>query len=270
MVRVRRFVARAGRLGRWVATPVRLTALVGVLLLGGVAAGASAQTAPGFPQGMTVSGQASASQPPDQAPVFGSVVTQADTPAAATDENSRILTAIITALKGIGVADDDIQTSGFNVSPQYSYIQPQPGEASQPPTIIGYQANNGVSVKTKNLKQIGALFQAMANAGATNLSGPAYSLQDPEQLRLRAIQAASDDALQKARAAAAALGVRVGAVISFNEGFSNAPFAAAPPPPAPAPATARPTAVAQIAPPVVPTDLTATASVTVVFAIINP
>lgn len=261
---------RIGRAARGWARPSRVGLLAAAALLGGVAV-VSAQTVPsGPPPAITVSGQATASQPPDTATIFGSVVSDADTPAAATDANSQALTAVISALKALGVTDADIQTSGFSVSPRYSFTQPQPGEPTPPPQIVGYEAVNGLSVQTKNLKGIGDLFAAMAGAGATNLSGPQYSISDPEQLRIQAISGATQDALQKARAAAAALGVQLGPVLSVAEGFSNAPPAPAPPP------TARPATpaagAAPIAPPPVspPSSLSASASVTVVFGIINP
>ncbi|HZQ35407.1 MAG TPA: SIMPL domain-containing protein [Dehalococcoidia bacterium] len=262
----RRRIFRAAR--GWT-RPSRLALLALAALLSGVAV-VSAQTAPSSPPPtITVSGQATASQPPDTATIFGSVVSDADTPAAATDANSRALTAVINALKALGVTDADLQTSGFSVSPRYSYTQPQPGEPTPPPQIVGYEAVNGISVQTKKLDGIGDLFAAMAGAGATNLSGPQYSIADPEQLRIQAIAAATQDALQKARAAAAALGVQLGPVLSVAEGFSSAPPAVgqAPPPPTRVATPAPP----PLAPPVSPpSNLTANASVSVVFGIINP
>ncbi|HEY7294313.1 MAG TPA: SIMPL domain-containing protein [Dehalococcoidia bacterium] len=253
-------------IARWWARPSRLALLTGGVLLSSLAV-VSAQTAPSAPPpSITVSGQATASQPPDTATIFGSVISDAETPAAATDANSRTLTAVISALKALGVTDADIQTSGFSVSPQYSYTQPEPGQPTPPPQIVGYEAVNGLSVQTKNLQGIGDLFAAMAGAGATNLNGPQYSIADPEQLRIQAISAATQDALQKARAAAAALGVQLGPVLSVTEGFTNAP-----PPPA-APVAARPAPAPTVAPPPIapPSTLSASASVTVAFGIINP
>lgn len=260
---------RIGRAARGWMRPSRLALLAGAALLSGVAV-VSAQTAPSSPPPtITVSGQATASQPPDIATIFGSVVSDADTPAAATDANSQALTAVINGLKALGVTDADIQTSGFSVSPRYSYTQPQPGTPTPPPQIVGYEAVNGISVQTKKLDGIGDLFAAMASAGATNLSGPQYSIADPEQLRIQAIAAATQDALQQARAAAAALGVLLGPVLSVTEGFSTAPPVAAV---GQRPATPPPPPLPTVAPPPVspPSNLSANASVTVVFGIINP
>lgn len=252
-------------------TPLRLTGVVAALLAAGAVFGVYAQTAPARPPDtITVSGQATASQPPDLATVFGSVQTRADTPAAAADQNSRTLQAVIDAVQALGVSPDDIVTTGFTVSPLYSYTQPQPGEPSQPPEVVGYQAVNGISVNTKKLKQASDILQAMAAAGATDLSGPSYGLQNSEQLRVQAVRGATDDALQKAQAMAAVLGVKLGDILTVTEGFTNAPPPPPPPPPRP---TVIPVATAlPVAPPPVlpPSSLSATAGVTVVFAVVNP
>jgi uncharacterized protein YggE len=137
--------------------------------------------------------------------------------------------------------------------------------------VAGYQASNGVTVTTRQLNQASSILQAMASAGATNLSGPNYQLQYPEQLQIQAEQQASANALQRAQAIAAGLGVRLGDILSANEGFGSPPPivrpATAVPTFAPPPATAVPVAPPPVLP---PSSLTASASVTVVFTIINP
>lgn len=254
---------------------LRLVALVTTLLFAATVIGATAQTSPAQrpPDTITVAGSATVSLPPDLADLNGSVQTQADTAAAAADQNSQTLQAIINAVQALGISADNIVTNGFSVSPQYSYTQPQAGEPSQPPTVAGYQATNGVTVTTKQLNQASSILQAMAQAGATNLSGPSYKLQHPEQLQVQAEQQASANALQRAQAIASGLGVRLGDVLSANEGGVSAPVFATPfPAPPPPTAVARPQAVPQVAPPPVlpPSSLTASANVTVVFTIVNP
>lgn len=253
---------------------VSLVALIAVLLFAGTALGVVAQTQPAQrpPETITVTGSATVSLPPDQAQVTGSVQTQADSAAAAADQNSQTMQAVIDAIRALGISPDKIVTNGFSVSPQYSYTQAQPGEPSQPPTIAGYQATNGVTVTTSQLDQASRILQAMASAGATNLSGPSYQLQHPEQLQVQAEQAASANALQRAQAIAGGLGLRLGDVLSVNEGTAIPPSIArptavpAPPPPALA-GNAAPVALPPVLP---PSSLSASASVTVVFAIINP
>jgi uncharacterized protein len=249
----------------------QLIAVVSAFLFAGTGLGVGAQTSPAQPRPdtITVTGSATVTLPPDLAQVNCSVQTQADSAATAADQNSKALQSVIDAIQGLGVTPDNIVSSGFSVSPQYSYTQPQQGQPSQPPTVAGYQATNGVTVTTKQLSQSSSILQAMASAGATNLSGPSYRLQHPEQLQLQAEQQASANALQRAQAIASGLGVRLGEVLTVNEGGSGGSgFQTAYPAPPP-PATAVP--VPQVAaPPVLPpSSLSASATVTVVFTIVN-
>jgi uncharacterized protein YggE len=249
--------------------------LATAILFGGSVLGVRAQTASQPPPDtITVTGTATVTMPPDEAQVTGSVQTQAGTAAAAADENNRILQAVVEAVQALGIPSDQIVTSGSNVGPQYSYTQPQQGQPSQPPTIADYQATSGVTVTTMNLKQASDILQAMATAGATNLSGPTYKLQHPEVLDVQAEGQASADARQKAEAIAAGLGVRLGDVLTVTEGYGTPaaiPRPSPPPPVAPPPPSVAPIPLPTVtAPPVLPPSaLSSTATITVVFAVVN-
>ena len=253
----------------------RLVVPIAVILFAGTGISVAAQSSPTqrTPDTITVTGNATVNLPPDQAEVTGSVQTQADTAGSAADQNSRSMQAVVDAVQALGITPDNIVTSGFNVAPQYSYTQPEAGQATPPPVIAGYQASQSVTVTTKQLSQAAGILQAMAQAGATNLGGPNYQLQHPEQLQVQAEQQASANALQRAQAIASGLGIQLGGDLSVNEGGAvYQPFPLATPaaqrPPFPAPPV--PTA-APVAPPPVfaPSSLSASATITVVFAILN-
>lgn len=241
----------------------RSSALVLALLLcalftGGAPQAARADSSP--PNGITVGGDGSAELPPDVAHVSGSVETEAATASDALNQNSQTLNGVITAVKAFGVADADIQTTRVNVYPIFS--QPKPN-ATQPPSVIGFHASNGIRVKTTDLTRVGDLIQTMVDAGITNFNGVDYGLQNPEQLRTMALQAAIADAQQQAQAAATTLGVKLGGVLTFSTVSTSAP---------PVPAAVPRLAAASVAaaPPVIPGPLTATAHVTITFAILGP
>jgi uncharacterized protein YggE len=207
--------------------------------------------------GITISAEGSASLPPDTAHISGNILTQADAAADALGQNQTTLQAVIVAVKGIGATDQDIQTTGVQVSP----ISSPQGQ------VNGYQATNQISVTTKDLSKVGDLIQAMVSAGISNLNSVNYALQDPTQLQLLATQAAIGNARSRAQAVAGALGEQLGGVLDFSFG------AATPPPPAPpiAAPTVRPLAAPAVAlappPPVNPTSFSTTTQVTVTFAI---
>ena len=92
-----------------------------------------------------------------------------------------------------------------------------------PATITGYTATNTVQVTTANLNLVGPLIDAANGAGANNINGPTYSLQNPDPYHQQALTAATKQALAHATAIAAGLGVKTGAVISAQEGGGTVP-----------------------------------------------
>lgn len=227
--------------------------------------------------GITVTGQGSATLPPDQAEINGSVQTQAATASDALSQNGQAAQAVVAAAKAFLDGNGSVQTTGLNVYPQYA-PPPQPIQAGQPiqpsptpgpPQIVGYQATTSIDVKTTKLDSLGDLVQALVNAGLTNFYGVSFSLQNPEQLRTEALQAAIDDAQAQAQAAADRLGVTLGPVVNVQIGYSNTgpvPYGSAFP--APPPPVKAATAAAQAPPVIAPGPLTATSSVTVTYSIV--
>ena len=121
------------------------------------------------------------------------------------------------ALKKAGIAAKDIQTSGLNLSPQYVY------EQNQPPRLTGYQASNQVTVTVHDLTKLGAAVDATVNAGANQVNGISFGLNDPTA----AENAAREDAVKalqaKADLYAKATGYRIGRLVSLSEGGGYTP-----------------------------------------------
>jgi uncharacterized protein YggE len=213
--------------------------------------------------------------------ISANVQTNATAGPDALSENSQTVQAVVGAVKALGASDADIQTTQLSLYPEYpqppgygytlangASVAPTPLAVPTPPTVSYYEASEGISVTTTNLSTVPALVQAMVNAGITTFSGVQFTWQDPEKLRTMAVDAASADAQAQAQALAASLGVTLGAVLSSSETYSSAPPVpygaiavptAAPPPPAPGVAFAQPY--------IQPGQQSATASVTVTYAI---
>lgn len=203
---------------------------------------------------------------PDLASLSAGVVTHGRTAAEALGENTARMTAVLAALKRLGVGDRDLQTSTVTLQPQYHYPQPPPpvrrpdgtvqAEAAEPsaPRIIGYEARNTVSIKVRRLSDVGGAIDALVASGANQVDGPYFSLDRPEQ----AIDEARASAMRAAQARAD-LYVRTGGfrrarMVSVTEGGGYYPVApqvvvtgargsaagAPPPPPPPPPAPVQP------------------------------
>jgi uncharacterized protein YggE len=245
---------------RLIASALALTALPVAPALAQMAQ-PSMEVAPGNTL-LTVTAEGKTFREPDLAVFSAGVTTQGDSAAAALAENSRAMTQVIAALKRAGIAERDIQTSNLSISPIYQdpnrdammaarisgqpYVPPPP-EMSVP-RIIGYTANNNVSVRQRDLDDFGTVIDTLAAAGANQINGPMFQMDNQEpaldEARLDAIKAART----RAELYANATGLRIVRILSINEGggyygpppvvFASAErggMGAPPPPPPPAP-----------------------------------
>jgi len=165
---------------------------------------------------LTVNAEGRALREPDIALFTAGVTTQGHDAAEALAANARTMTQVITALKRAGVAERDIQTSNLSLNPTYS--DPERDPMSQVAQIIGYTASNNVSVRHRKLDDYGAVVDTLVAAGANQVDGPNFQLDDPEpaldEARLDAIRTAR----QRAELYAGAAGLKVVRILSISEG----------------------------------------------------
>jgi hypothetical protein len=213
-------------------------ALAAALVL--VAAGSTDSPPSG---GITVNGTGAATTTPDRAAFSFGVTTQAATATAALARNADAIAKVIAALRSRGIPEADIQTQAVSLAPRTSDM----GD------IVGYTASNAVSAQS-SVAKAGETIDAAVAAGATDISGPAFTTSDEASLYRQALKAAVADAKAKAQALAAAAGVSLGGVTAIVEGSSG-----------PIPFVDK--AAAPTATPVQPGTQRITASVTVTFAL---
>jgi uncharacterized protein YggE len=137
---------------------------------------------------------------PDLVTLGAGVTTQARTAVEAMRSNAQQMSAVVERIKALGVPERDIQTTGINLGAMYDYNQ-----AQQRQVFRGYQASNRVSVKLRAIDRTGEVLDALVAAGATDLSGPDWSIDDETaaraQARRQAMETARGQALEYARAA---------------------------------------------------------------------
>lgn len=137
---------------------------------------------------------------PDIVTVSAGVTTEARTAVEAMRTNAEAMNRVVDRIKQLGVAERDIQTTGISLGAQYDYDQ---GARRQ--VFRGYQASNRVSVKLRQIDRTGEVLDALVAAGATNLGGPDWSIDDDTaaraQARRQAMETARAQALEYARAA---------------------------------------------------------------------
>lgn len=154
-----------------------------------------------------VDATANVQRTPDRAVIALAVETVATTAREASQENARAMERVIEAIRGLGVADRDIQTLRVELSPRYDQARDR-----EEPRITGYVARNQVVVTSDDVSRVGPIVDAGVEAGANRVSGINFELQDPEAAHHEALRLAVEKARREAEVAAEALGETLGPV----------------------------------------------------------
>lgn len=174
---------------------------------------------------LTVNAEGRATRAPDVAVFTAGVASTGTTAGQALSANAAAMNRVIAALEKAGVASRDIQTSNLSLNPVYAEPRRLPnGSVEQgPPRITGYQVSNQVTVKQRNLDQFGRVIDTLVSAGANQVNGPSFQVDNSDA----ATDEARVDAIKKARARAElyarAAGLRIVRVLTISESGGYAP-----------------------------------------------
>ena len=161
---------------------------------------------------------------PDVAIVNAGVMTRAATAREAIQQNANQMDRLVKRMRELGIASKDIQTSNFNLSPNYEYDR----ETGQQ-TFNGYNVNNQVTVKLRKLDRAGEVLDALVQAGANNIYGPNFTLEDDAEAKETARKNAFERGFAQARQFARMAGysdVRLLSVSESMQGYGPVPEAA--------------------------------------------
>ena len=153
---------------------------------------------------------------PDQANVGAGVTTRAMTAVQSMRDNANRMDAVISRLKALGIAREDIQTSGISLNPQYQY-----NNNNAPPVFQGYDVTNQVSVTLHDIAKIGPTLDALVAAGANNLNGPYFTSKNDKPQRAQAREAAFKAADLQARDYARMAGFAGVRLLAVEEALSQ-------------------------------------------------
>lgn len=165
---------------------------------------------------ITVSGMGRVKAEPDVADINLGVTKQAEDAKTASEQAATAMAAVIKALQAAGIADTDIQTTTISLMPVYDYDD-------NPPQIEGWEATNLVNVTVRDIDTVGDVVDAATAAGATNINGITFRVDDPTAAEAEARTAAVADARSKADQLAAAAGVTIVGVLTMSESGAQAP-----------------------------------------------
>lgn len=169
-----------------------------------------------FEHTIFVEGEGRVKGKPDIASLVLSVETKADTVAQAQEKNTQIMNTILAELEKLGMAEDDIQTTGYNVYENYVW-----NDKIQISETKGWVVSNQVTVKVRDTEKVSAVLAMSGQNGITNISGPNFTIDDTSNLKAKARAEALEDAEKKAMEIAASLGVKLESVVGFSEWFEQ-------------------------------------------------
>ncbi|HEX6282744.1 MAG TPA: SIMPL domain-containing protein [Nitrososphaera sp.] len=180
------------------------------------------------PSTVSTSGTATTTEVrPDQLSVTVAVETNGTTAQEAVFLNANLTAQVIAAVRGLGINENQIETSSYILSPIYQYIPPlQPCIEIYPPPpecetrqeIIGYRASNTVTATLDVYADLnaGQVIDAAVGAGANRVDGIVFFISQERQQQIRdsLIRDAIANARQRANIAAEALAMTVSGVQS--------------------------------------------------------
>lgn len=206
------------------ATLCALIATLAVLAVGRpptllVTSPSATSTTSAFDSGVITSGDATVSRKPDLALISAAVESKQSSAAAAQSDLAGKAAGLIARAKALGIADKDINTSGYSVGPSYA---PNTG------TIDGYRAFEALLLKWHNVDTVGKTLDALVQEGGATQISVGFTLADPKVAQAEARSLAIGDARSRAQAMASAAGVKLGKVMRVSDlstsGYSSANF----------------------------------------------
>lgn len=167
---------------------------------------------------VSVTGQGTVPAVPDMAEVVAGVTTRAPTARAALEQNAAVIARIADALRLAGIQDRDIRTTSVAVAPMLSR-----GERDKDSKPTGFRSVDHVTLRVRDLSQLGSLLDSLAAAGATEIQGVRFGVAEPEKLVEQARRMAMADARHRADQLAQAAGIAINWVERIEENVIEGP-----------------------------------------------
>lgn len=201
----------------WMLTGVGAIAIAAVAVAGAFSApaqiaNAQENAATSLPRTITVVGEGEVRVAPDIARINIGVEVVRNSVREASDANQQLVDSVLAALMDAGISGDDLQTSGFSV-----YAERYGADGPLPEDEVNYRVTNTVNVTVRDLDTVGSVIDAAIEAGANNIYGVEFAVDDTTTFASEARAAAVADARARAEELAGLTGVQLGEIVSVSE-----------------------------------------------------
>ena len=186
--------------------------ILAVLLASVPVAVAAAQAPAPHVEGPVIvtSGEGVVKLAPDRVWVSIAAESRAKNPRDAQRTNSEAMNAVLAKIKGTGLPEGAIRTSGYDLQPEFDY-------ANGRQTLRGYVARNTIEVRVDDVSRVGEILDLAVGSGATSVSGVRFDLKDRAGADREALRRAVADARARADAAVSGAGLHVDRVLRIEE-----------------------------------------------------
>lgn len=160
---------------------------------------------------ITVQGLGKVTAKPDIAVTTMGMISNAATVAEAQQKNTDTMNKLIEKLKALGIDAKDIQTTNYNIYPQYNYTEEKGQE------LKGYEVNQSVTVKIRDLAKANQVLALAGEVGANSVGGLQFTIDDDDVYKAEARKLALEEVAEKSKALINMLGVKVIGIVAYSE-----------------------------------------------------
>ena len=167
---------------------------------------------------VTVTGTGTVSVEPNIAKVGFTVRSQDKDVSVAQQRNAELMEAVLAVISEKGIAEDDTETGYLNINEIRDY-------SKSTSKVTGYEVYYTVNVTVRDMDILGSLISEAVAAGASDVTGPEYAVENDSEAYIKALGMAVEAAGAKAKAIASGAGARLGSLplsIEENGGMDSA------------------------------------------------
>lgn len=177
---------------------------------------AQIQFGPNTPNMIVTQGDAVLRRAPDRAWLTISTQVRDGKPTDARRKSTEAMNDVIKAIKGAGIRDEQIRTTGYSLTPEIDYRTPARN-------ITGYVVRNQIEVRIDDLDRVGEVIDAANIRKDSGLSivGPRFDLKNPQAAQAEALKLAVENAMMKAQAIAAGARRSLGPILRIEDSGVN-------------------------------------------------
>lgn len=146
---------------------------------------------------------------PNVAEVMFTVMREAQTASDVQRQSAEAINSVMGFLQGAGIVENDIKTTGYTIYPQYDYNQ-------NGQVFKGYQARQSLEIKLRQIDKIGEILTGVTSAGANEVGGVNFTVDDEASVMREARKLAILDAQKNAKELAEELQVTFGRIINMS------------------------------------------------------